>query len=633
MTIPNVHWWRNTSVSPQVWTWQDANQVEHKGTWWQNAVIYQINPLSFLDTDGDGQGDLAGIIEKLDYIASLGVDAIWLCPIFESPMKDLGYDITDMRQIDPAFGSLELFDQLLDVAHAVGIKVIIDQVWSHTSEKHPWFLESRQNQYNARADWYLWADPKPDGTPPNNWLSAFTGRSAWQWAPERRQFYFYNFLPSQPDLNWHNSAVVEAILERSQFWLDRGVDGFRIDAPNFFLQDAQLRDNPPRPPDTPRPEGIDAENPMVRQLFKYNFCRPETLEAIRPIRELLDRYPEVVSLAEVTLCDDSVALASEYVKGNQRFHLAYHSALLADEPMSAALMKRTLERTIHHFREGGGCWIVGNHDYGRLRSRWTGADASKTPYPERFYRMIAALLLSLPGAFCLYQGDELGLPEATIAEDIPVSQIQDPFGKALYPAIHGRDGSRTPMPWQHQAPNAGFSTAQQPWLPVPEGHYARAVNQQARDPQSLLNTWRRLLHWRRQQPALLAGDVQLLDTEEPLFGFIRQYDGQRLVCLFNLSDALVRYSLPAELNDCQMVQGLGFEVNRRDNVLKLPKYGAFLGNLPSPSAPLRPDDQDLNHRPSHLAEPDSSSDQAFDQTLQLTSRNNGQSTGESELVA
>ena len=582
MNVINTNWWRNSSINHWNWTWKDANEVEHEGAWWQNAVIYQINPLSFLDTDGDGTGDLAGIVEKIDYLVTLGVDAIWLCPIFESPMNDLGYDITDMRRIDPTFGDIEVFDQLLAVAHSVGLKVMIDQVWSHTSNRHPWFLESRQSQDNARADWYIWADPKPDGSPPNNWLSAFSGRSAWQWAPERRQFYFYNFLSSQPDLNWRNPAVVEAILKRAKFWLDRGVDGFRVDAPNFFLHDEQLRDNPPRPADAPRPEGVDAENPMVLQQFKYNFCQPETLEAIKPVRELLDNYPSVVALAEVTLSEDSVALAGEYVQGSERFHLAYHSALLTDEPISAKLMRRTLERTIEHFRSGGGCWIVGNHDYGRLRSRWTGADASKNPYPEEFYHMIAALLLSLPGAFCLYQGDELGLPEASVPDDIGVNQIQDPFGQALYPAIHGRDGSRTPMPWKGDAPHAGFTTAEKPWLPVPDDHYARAVDVQARDPNSLLNNWRRLLHWRSKQPALLAGDIHLLETDEesPLFGFIRHYDGQHLLCLYNLSHAPVSYELPEELGVCQPVQGIGLEVERRDNILKLPEYGAFIGNLP-----------------------------------------------------
>ncbi|MEB3211012.1 MAG: alpha-amylase family glycosyl hydrolase, partial [Leptolyngbyaceae bacterium] len=225
--------------------------------WWQNAVIYQIVPWSFLDTDGDGRGNLNGIIEKLDYIASLGVDAIWLTPIYESPMDDLGYDITDMLDIDPVIGNLDIFDRLLKLTHARGLRMIVDQVWGHTSDRHFWFLESRENRDNPKADWYVWADPKPDGSPPNNWLSAFNGESAWKWEPMREQFYLFHFLDSQPKLNWNNPAVVEAILNRAKFWLDRGVDGFRIDAPNFFMHDPDLQDEPMRPDGSPWPDGID----------------------------------------------------------------------------------------------------------------------------------------------------------------------------------------------------------------------------------------------------------------------------------------------------------------------------------------------------------------------------------------
>ncbi|MGQ4645969.1 alpha-amylase family glycosyl hydrolase [Lyngbya aestuarii] len=581
--MPNNHekleqWWREPFLNRRAWTWEDANNSLRNGEWWQHAVIYQISPQSFKDSDSNGAGDLDGIIEKLGYITSLGVDAIWLCPIYESPMEDFGYDITDMREIDPLFGSLKDFQRLLDVAHSMGLKVIIDQVWSHTSDQHPWFLESRQNRDNAKAEWYVWADPKPDGSPPNNWLSAFMGRSAWQWASEREQFYMYNFLSSQPDLNWHNPEVVNAILERAKFWLELGIDGFRIDAPNFFMHDKQLRDNPPRPEDAPRPEGVSPDNPMVRQMFKYNFCRPETLEALRPIRELVDQYPGVVTLGEVTLCDDSIALASEYVAGNQRLHMAYHSGLLIDEPISATLMRRMMERVKTNFVQGGDCWIVGNHDYGRLRSRWTGKDAHGNPYPEKFYHLLAALLPCLPGALCLYQGDELGLTEAIVPDDIPVEEIKDPFGKALYPAIPGRDGSRTPMPWCADEPNAGFTTAKKPWLPIPESHYPRSVNLQNQDPKSLLNTWRRLLHWRKKQPALEAGNFEILDTEEPIFAFIREYAEQRLLCIFNLSDQPARYDLSAYAK-CEESKGLGFEVKRKDNTLELPGYNAFFGNL------------------------------------------------------
>jgi len=572
-------WWQTPVLNRRAWTWEDARNVKHQGEWWQNAVIYQISPQSFKDSDGNGVGDLNGIIEQLDYIASLGVDAIWLCPIYESPMEDFGYDITDMRDIDPLFGSLEDFKRLLAVAHSMGLKVLLDQVWSHTSDKHPWFLESRQNKNNPKADWYIWADPKPDGSPPNNWLSAFMGHSAWQWAPERKQFYMYNFLESQPDLNWHNPDVVKAILERAKFWLDLGIDGFRIDAPNFFMHDAQLRDNPVRPEDVSLPDGVAPDNPVVRQLFKYNFCRRETLDALKPIRDLMDQYPGTVALGEVTFCEDSITLASEFVEGDQRLHMAYHSGLLVDEPISARLMRQMMEKVLSNFTEGGDCWIVGNHDYGRLRSRWTGKDAQGNPYPEEFYHLIAALLLSLPGAICLYQGDELGLTEARIPEDIPVDDIKDPFGQALYPAIKGRDGSRTPIPWQADAPHAGFTTAEKPWLPVPDSHYQRAVNLQNRDPNSLLNTWRRLLHWRKKQPALEAGNLEILETEEPIFAFIREYAEQRILCIFNLSNESARYDLSA-YPGCKETEGLGFITNRQGDTLEIPGYSVFFCNMP-----------------------------------------------------
>ncbi|MGJ3254431.1 MAG: alpha-glucosidase family protein [Elainellaceae cyanobacterium] len=550
-----------------------------KHEWWHNAVIYQISPWSFRDTTENGKGDLEGIIEALDYVAALGIDAIWLTPIFQSPMNDLAYDITDMRKIDPMFGTLQDFARLLNIAHALDMKVMIDQVWNHTSDQHPWFQESRSSRDNPKADWYVWADPKEDGSPPNNWLSAFMGESAWQWAPERQQFYFYNFLPSQPDLNWHNPDVVQAIIQRATFWLELGVDGFRLDAPNFLLHDPQLRDNPTRPDDAPLPDGVAPDNPIVRQLFKYNFCRPEILDALKPIRDLVDQYPGVATLAEVTFCEDSIQLSSEYV-GPGKAHLAYNSALLVDEPISPTLMRNTLTKVLQYFPDGGNCWIVGNHDYGRFKSCWTGADATGKPYPEEFYHLAAAMLLSLPGAFCLYQGDELGLPEASIPEDIPPEEIKDPFGKALYPDVPGRDGSRTPMPWKAHVAHAGFTMAQWSWLPIPDSHIELAVDKQHPDPNSLLNTWRRLIHWRKHQPALVEGrhDCDVLDTDDPVFGFIRRSKHQQLLCLFNFSDAPIRYDLPTDSN-CQQVEGSGFETDYDAKAVKLPAYGVFFANL------------------------------------------------------
>jgi alpha-glucosidase len=552
--------------------------------WWQNAVIYQIVPWSFLDTDGDGRGNLNGIIDKLDYISALGVDAIWLTPIYESPMDDLGYDITDMLDIDPVIGDLAVFDKLLALTHARGLRMIVDQVWGHTSDRHFWFLESSQDRDNPKADWYIWADPNPDGSPPNNWLSAFNGDSAWAWEPKREQYYLFHFLRSQPKLNWSNPEVVDAILERGKFWLDRGVDGFRIDAPNFFLHDPELRDERVRAEDAPRPDGIDPKNPMAKLMFENSFCRPEALDVLKPVRELIDQYPSTVTLAEVTLCEDSIHLSSEYVKGKHRSHLAYNSALLVEEPISADLMRNTLAKVEKHFQRGGNCWMVGNHDYGRLRGRWTGHDSEGTPYPETFYHQMAAMLVAMPGALCLYQGDELGLTEARIPEDIPESQIQDPFGKALYPDVVGRDGSRTPMPWQGAAVSAGFSSHAETWLPIPDSHRPRAVDAQNEDPSSLLNSWRRLLHWRRQQTALMQGDCHILNTEAPLFAFIREAPQQRLLCIFNLSQETAHFNLPDEMLPCITASGANLAAKRNGDMLRLRGYGYFFGNL-QPSAP------------------------------------------------
>jgi len=333
------------------------------------------------------------------------------------------------------------------------------------------------------------------------------------------------------------------------------VDGFRIDAPNFFIHDPELRDVPLRPEGSPWPDGIDPENPMAKMMFKYSFCRPEALDVLKPIRELINQYPDTVTLAEVTLCEDSILLSSQYVQGNERAHLAYNSALLVEESISATLMRRTLEKVEQHFTDGGNCWIVGNHDYGRLRSRWLGKDASGTPYPETFYHQAAAMLVTMPGALCLYQGDELGLSEARIPEDISVNQIQDPFGKALYPDVVGRDGSRTPMPWQATAISAGFSTHEDAWLPIPDVHRSRAVDAQNQDPSSLLNTWRRLLHWRKNQPAVMQGDCEILDTEEPIFAFIREAPQQRLLCIFNLSPDTAHFDLHDDWLPCVTASG------------------------------------------------------------------------------
>jgi alpha-glucosidase len=491
----------------------------HKQPWWRGAVIYQIYPRSFLDTNGDGVGDLPGIIERLDYVAGLGVEAIWISPFFKSPMADFGYDIADYRDVDPLFGTLDDFDRLLAKAHGLGLKVMIDQVLSHTSIEHAWFQESRQSRDNPRADWYVWADAREDGTPPNNWLSLFGG-CAWQWEPRRGQYYLHNFLTSQPDLNFHNPAVQLAILDSVKFWLDRGVDGLRLDAINFCFHDAQLRDNPPKPPHERVGRGFSPDNPYAFQRHWYNNTQPENLPFLEELRALLDRYGDVAALGEIS-SEDSLATMAEYTSG-KRLHLGYSFELLTDD-FSAAYIRGTVERLEAQMTEGWPCWAISNHDVERVLSRWGNGNAS-----PQLANLLTAMVCSLRGSVCVYQGEELALTEA----EVPYEALRDPYGIAFWPTFKGRDGCRTPMPWNDR-PHAGFSSTS-PWLPVPADHAARSVQHQEGEPQSALKGFRTFMHWRRTQPALCWGNIRFVDAAEPVLAFTRTLDGQTVFAAFNL---------------------------------------------------------------------------------------------------
>ncbi|KGK59450.1 alpha-glucosidase [Xanthomonas cannabis pv. phaseoli] len=498
--------------------------------WWRGAVIYQIYPRSFLDSNGDGVGDLPGIIAKLDYIAGLGVDAIWISPFFKSPMADFGYDIADYRAVDPLFGTLNDFDRLLNKAHTLGLKVMIDQVLSHTSIEHAWFQESRQDKTNAKADWYVWADPREDGTPPNNWLSLFGG-VAWQWEPRREQYYLHNFLVDQPDLNFHNAEVQQATLDNVRFWLDRGVDGFRLDAINFCFHDAQLRDNPAKPADKRVGRGFSADNPYAYQYHYFNNTQPENLVFLERLRALLDRYPNAVSLGEIS-SEDSLATTAEYT-AHGRLHMGYSFELLVQD-YSAAYIRETVSRLEATMLEGWPCWAISNHDVVRAVTRWGGADASPV-----FARMVVALLCSLRGSICLYQGEELGLGEA----DVAFEDLQDPYGITFWPTFKGRDGCRTPMPWT-DAPSAGF-TSGKPWLPLSEPHRLAAVSVQQDDAHSVLSAVQAFLAWRKGLPALREGAITFYDTAEPVLMFRREHAGQVMLLAFNLSSDVAELALPA----------------------------------------------------------------------------------------
>ncbi|WP_051242167.1 alpha-glucosidase [Stappia stellulata] len=498
--------------------------------WWRGAVIYQIYPRSFYDTDGNGIGDLAGITAKLDHVESLGVDAIWISPFYPSPMDDFGYDVSDFTDVDPIFGTLEDFDRLIAAAHDRDLKVIIDLVISHTSDRHPWFKQSRASRDNARADWYVWADPRADGTPPNNWLSIFGG-SAWAWDTRRRQYYLHNFLTSQPDLNFHNAQVQDAVLDAARFWLERGVDGFRLDTVNFYFHDKALRDNPPLPPGKPI-SGVERSNPYSYQDHVHDKTRPENLVFLERLRALTDSYRHVTMVGEIGSDHDPFATTAAYTQAGKRLHMAYGFDLLTTDS-SAAYIRRTIRAMESCIGDGWPSWAVSNHDVPRVVTRWGGVHP-----PEAFAPLIVALVTSLRGTPCLYQGEELGLQEAEVAFE----HIQDPYGKEFWPEFRGRDGCRTPMPWDDNAPQTGFSRATA-WLPIPDEHRARSVTRQEADPASSLHRTRRFLSWRRDQPALVSGDIVLLDTPEPILAFLRVLDGQEMLCAFNLGPTPARAAL------------------------------------------------------------------------------------------
>ena len=496
------------------------------GDWWRRAVFYQIYPRSFADSNGDGIGDLRGIEAHLDHVRDLGVDAIWLSPFQQSPQDDFGYDVSDYRAVDPLFGTLSDFDALLAAAHARGLRVIMDQVISHTSDRHAWFAESRRDRVNPRADWYVWADARPDGTPPNNWLSVFGG-PAWQWEPRRMQYYLHNFLRSQPDLNLHNPDARAAVLDELAFWLDRGVDGFRLDTANFYLHDPHFRSNPPRDPAERGRGDMPASNPYTWQVHEYDRSRPENLDMLRALRRLTDRYPDRMMVGEIA-CDLGVLRIAEYCASPDLLHTGYSFDLLGPV-FSAAHVRTSVEAFFAAPGNGWPAWAMSNHDVRRVATRW--GDGS----PE-CAKMLLALLLCLPGTPFVYQGEELGLPEAVLS----YGQLRDPYGIAFWPEFRGRDGCRTPMPWTGMG---GFSTVE-PWLPIPDAHRTRAVSVQAADPDSVLSFARAFLAFRRAHPALQQGPAAFLDSTEPVLAFEREAGGERLLCVFNLSAVATTFIVP-----------------------------------------------------------------------------------------
>ena len=501
--------------------------------WWRDAVIYQIYPRSFQDSDNDGVGDLKGITRRLPHVKSVGADAVWLSPIFKSPMEDMGYDVSDYYAVDPLFGTMDDLERLIDTAHDLGLKVIVDQVLSHTSDKHPWFEESRQSRDNPKADWYVWADPLPDGSPPNNWVSVFGG-PAWEFEPRRRQYYLHNFLASQPDLNMHNPEVQDAVLDVMEFWLKKGFDGFRLDTVNYYFHDPLLRSNPPAEAGS----WAMATSVYGMQKHIYDKTRPENLAFLERMREVCDRYGEVMMVGEVGEDGDrAIEVMAEYTRGNKRLHMAYSFAMLGPD-WSAGHFRRCIEGFRKGAPDGHPSWSFSNHDVPRHASRWaerTGAS------PDEIARLAVVMLMSFPGTIGIYQGEELGQTQT----EMEYHELTDPPALRFWPEEKGRDGCRTPMVWEHHKPHGGF-TEGTPWLPVKAPQLARAVDLQEADPDSVLHHYRAVIAHRKGSLALRYGDCTFWDLPEPILAFDRRKDGEAMACLFNLGANEVTIDLGGE---------------------------------------------------------------------------------------
>lgn len=487
--------------------------------WWRGSVTYQVYPRSFQDTTGNGIGDLRGIIARLPHVASLGVDAIWLSPIFTSPQADMGYDVSDYWDIDPLFGTLEDFDALVERAHELGLKVIIDQVLSHSSDQHPFFRESRASRDGDCADFYVWADANPDGSPPNNWLSVFGG-SAWEWDSRRRQYYLHNFLPSQPDLNFHNPAVQDWALSVLRFWLDRGVDGFRLDTVNYYFHDQALRSNGPLPQKENRPPA----NPYELQDHGYSKSRPENPAWLERMRAVLDEYDGRAMVGEVGDAPHrAVQIMADYTRAG-RLHMAYSFDMLGPE-FTPEHFRSKISDFFRGAPEGCPAWAFSNHDVVRHVTRWTDHGA-----PDDVAKLAAAMLLSFEGSIYLYQGEELGQLET----EIEFHELTDPPGLRFWPDYKGRDGCRTPMVWDNAA-QGGF-TQGTPWLPVKLPQLERNAAGQVGQVGSVLETYRAIIAFRQSTPALRLGRTRFVDGPDRVLAFVREGEVP-VFCVFNLSSA------------------------------------------------------------------------------------------------
>jgi len=510
----------------------------HGHSWWQTGIIYEVYVRSFQDSDGDGIGDLAGLRQRLDYLHWLGIDILWLTPAYTSPQHEFGYDIANYTDIDPLFGGMAEFDAFLRDAHAREMKVVLDIAPNHTSSEHPWFTESRSSLDNPKRDWYIWRDPAPGGGPPNNWVSAFGGTSAWELDPATGQYYYHAFLKEQPDLNWHNPEVERAMFECFRFWLRKGVDGFRVDVMWHLLKDKKLRDNPANPDYDPK---TMPSNNVQRSL--YNADRPEVIEVVLRMRDVLQEFDgERLMIGELYHSGD--ALVDYYGPGCDAAQMPHNQQLIL-LPWEAPKLRDAIEQYMASLPEG--CWpnwVLSNHDKPRIATR------VKSPEQARVARM---LLLMLHGTPTLYYGDEIGMTNV----DIPKEKLRDPFEKLDPGRGQGRDGQRTPMQWDATA-NAGFTTGE-PWLPVAPDYDQVNVEAQRSDPASMLMLTKSLIELRRKHPALSVGEHRLIltDVKGPVIAFRREHgvgaERETFIIALNLSDKPASFDLPYAYEKVQTV--------------------------------------------------------------------------------
>ena len=483
-----------------------------EASWWQRGIVYQIYPRSFQDTDGDGIGDLRGIVQRLDDLVALGIDAIWLSPIFPSPMADFGYDVACYTAIDPVFGTLEDFDALVAAVHQRGLRIILDYVPNHSSDQHPWFLESRSGRNSAKRDWYMWHDPAPNGGPPNNWLSHFGG-SAWEWHEASGQYYYHSFLPQQPDLNWRNPDVRKAMLGVLRFWLDRGVDGFRVDVMWLLIKDDRLRDNLVNPAWTPDQRSHD------RLLPVYTADRPEVHAVVAEMRRTIDAYPDRLLIGEIYLPIER--LVTYYGQTEPGAQLPFNFQLLLTD-WTADTVARVIIEYEKALPDGGWPnWVLGNHDRPRLGTR---VGMQQTG-------VAAMLLLTLRGTPTIYYGEEIGLADVPI----PPEQVYDPVEKNQPGLGLGRDPVRTPMPWDSSA-HGGFTTAQ-PWLPLGEDYFIRNVAGQRDCATSLWRLYQDLITLRRACRSLTAGAITDVTSNGSVLSYRRTLDSECLLVALNFGTA------------------------------------------------------------------------------------------------